>query len=122
MPWWWGTFVGEILKVGSNVNDFKPGDIVGGEGHVVCVRCRNCMAAPSSLRRYQRRGRQRPGLLPEYLSLPLTHRLGITRLDLDVASIFDPFGTAVHGARRPGAGRDVLITEAGQSASWPPRS
>src|SRR6266487_5744681 len=109
-------FVGEILEVGSNVNDFKPGDIVSGEGHVVCGRCRNCLAGRRHLcADTQGVGVNRPGAFAEYLSLPMTnvwhHAPGI---DLDVASIFDPFGNAVHTALSfPVLGEDVLITGAG---------
>ena len=109
-------FAGEILAVGSNVNDFKPGDIVSCEGHVVCGRCRNCMAGRRHLcADTQGVGVNRPGAFAEYLSLPMTnvwqHAPGI---DLDVASIFDPFGNAVHTALSfPLLGEDVLITGAG---------
>ena len=109
-------FVGQILEVGSNVNDFKPGDIVSGEGHVVCGRCRNCMAGRRHLCADTKGvGVNRPGAFAEYLSLPMTnvwhHAPGI---DLDVASIFDPFGNAVHTALSfPVLGEDLLITGAG---------
>jgi len=109
-------FVGEIVEVGANVNDFKPGDVVSGEGHVVCGRCRNCMAGRRHLcADTQGIGVNRPGAFAEYLALPMTnvwhHAPGI---DLDVASIFDPFGNAVHTALSfPVLGEDVLITGAG---------
>ncbi len=109
-------FVGEIVQVGSNVNDFRVGDIVSGEGHVVCGRCRNCMAGRRHLCADTKGiGVNRPGAFAEYLSLPMTnvwqHAPGI---DLDVASIFDPFGNAVHTALSfPVLGEDVLITGAG---------
>src|ERR1043166_293211 len=109
-------FVGEIVEVGSNVNDFKPGDVVSGEGHVVCGRCRNCMAGRRHLCADTKGvGVNRPGAFAEYLALPMTnvwqHAPGI---DLDVASIFDPFGNAVHTALSfPVLGEDVLITGAG---------
>jgi threonine 3-dehydrogenase len=109
-------FVGEIVEVGSNVNDFRPGDLVSGEGHLVCGRCRNCMAGRRHLCAHtQGVGVHRPGAFAEYLSLPMTnvwhHADGI---DLDVAAIFDPFGNAVHTALSfPVLGEDVLITGAG---------
>lgn len=109
-------FVGEVLQVGFNVNDFKPGDSVSGEGHVVCGRCRNCLAGRRHLCADTKGvGVNRPGAFAEYLSLPMTnvwhHAPGI---DLDVASIFDPFGNAVHTALSfPVLGEDVLITGAG---------
>ncbi|HCF93861.1 MAG TPA: L-threonine 3-dehydrogenase [Verrucomicrobia bacterium] len=109
-------FVGEIIEVGSNVTDFFPGDIVSGEGHVVCGRCRNCLAGRRHLCPHTKGiGVNRPGAFAEYLALPMTnvwhHAPGI---DLDVASIFDPFGNAVHTALTfPVLGEDVLITGAG---------
>jgi len=109
-------FVGEIVKVGSNVNDFFPGDIVSGEGHVVCGRCRNCLAGRRHLCAHTLGvGVNRPGAFAEYIALPMTniwrHHPGI---DQEVAAIFDPFGNAVHTALSfPVLGEDVLITGAG---------
>jgi threonine 3-dehydrogenase len=109
-------FVGEVVQVGSNVNDFFPGDIVSGEGHVVCGRCRNCMAGRRHLcANTQGVGVNRAGAFAEYISLPMTniwrHHAGI---DQEVAAIFDPFGNAVHTALSfPVLGEDVLITGAG---------
>ncbi len=109
-------FVGEIVEVGSNVADFRPGDIVSGEGHVVCGRCRNCMAGRRHLCADTKGiGVNRPGAFAEYLALPMTnvwHHEG--NIDRDVAAIFDPFGNAVHTALSfPVLGEDVLITGAG---------
>ena len=109
-------FVGEITAVGSNVSDFHPGDLVSGEGHVVCGRCRNCMAGRRHLCAFAKGiGVDRPGAFAEYISLPMTnvwhHDASIDR---DVAAIFDPFGNAVHTALQfPVLGEDVLITGAG---------
>ena len=109
-------FVGEIVEVGENVNDFFPGEIVSGEGHVVCGRCRNCLAGRRHLCAHTSGiGVNRPGAFAEYIALPMSnvwhHRPGI---DLDVASIFDPFGNAVHTALSFDVlGEDVLITGAG---------
>ena len=109
-------FVGEIVRVGSNVNDFRPGQIVSGEGHVVCGRCRNCLAGRRHLCAHTSGiGVDRQGAFAEYVALPMSnvweHRPGI---DLDVASLFDPFGNAVHTALQfPLLGEDVLITGAG---------
>jgi threonine 3-dehydrogenase len=109
-------FVGEIVAVGSNVKDFYPGDVVSGEGHVVCGRCRNCLAGRRHLCKDTKGvGVNRPGAFAEYLVLPMTnvwhHRHDIDR---DVAAIFDPFGNAVHTALSfPVLGEDVLITGAG---------
>ena len=109
-------FVGEIVEVGSNVNDFFPGDIVSGEGHVVCGRCRNCLAGRRHLCASTKGvGVNRPGAFAEMISLPMSnvwrHHSGI---DQEVAAIFDPFGNAVHTALSfPVLGEDVLITGAG---------
>jgi threonine 3-dehydrogenase len=109
-------FVGEVVAVGSNVNDFFPGEIVSGEGHVVCGRCRNCLAGRRHLCAHTSGiGVNRPGAFAEYIALPMTnvwhHRPGI---DPEVAAIFDPLGNAVHTALRFDVlGEDVLITGAG---------
>jgi threonine 3-dehydrogenase len=109
-------FVGEIVEVGSNVNDFYPGDIVSGEGHVVCGRCRNCLAGRRHLCASTLGvGVNHPGAFAEFISLPMTniwrHNRGV---DQEVAAIFDPFGNAVHTALSfPVLGEDVLITGAG---------
>jgi threonine 3-dehydrogenase len=109
-------FVGEIVAVGSNVSDFFTGDVVSGEGHVVCGRCRNCLAGRRHLCAFTKGiGVNRPGAFAEYMVLPMTnvwhHHPAV---DLDIASIFDPFGNAVHTALSfPVLGEDVLITGAG---------
>ena len=109
-------FVGEIVSVGSNVNDFFPGDIVSGEGHVVCGRCRNCLAGRRHLCASTKGvGVNRPGAFAEFISLPMSniwrHHPGVNQ---EVAAIFDPFGNAVHTALSfPVMGEDVLITGAG---------
>lgn len=109
-------FVGEIVAVGSNVNDFHPGEVVSGEGHVVCGRCRNCLAGRRHLCAHtQGVGVNRPGAFAEFICLPMTniwrHDPKINR---EVAAIFDPFGNAVHTALSfPLLGEDVVITGAG---------
>ncbi len=109
-------FVGRIVETGSNVADFFPGDLVSGEGHVVCGRCRNCLAGRRHLcANTMGVGVNRPGAFAEYIALPMTniwrHHDGVP---LDVAAIFDPFGNAVHTALSfPVLGEDVLITGAG---------
>jgi len=109
-------FVGVIEEVGANVNDFRPGDLVSGEGHVVCGRCRNCLAGRRHLcAQIQGVGVNRPGAFADYVAVPMTniwrHK---DNVDLDVAAIFDPFGNAVHTALSfPVLGEDVLITGAG---------
>ena len=109
-------FVGEVVSVGANVVDFHPGEIVSGEGHVVCGRCRNCMAGRRHLcANTSGIGVNRPGAFAEFVTLTMAniweHRPGI---DLDVACLFDPFGNAVHTALQFDLfNEDVLITGAG---------
>src|SRR6202171_146077 len=108
-------FVGEIVDVGSNVNDFHPGEMVSGEGHVVCGRCRNCLAGRRHLCAYTSGvGVNRPGAFAEWIVLPLTNTWRHDgKVDLEVAAIFDPFGNAVHPSLSfPVLGEDVLITGA----------
>ena len=109
-------FVGEVVEVGANVADFHPGEIVSGEGHVVCGRCRNCLAGRRHLCAHtQGIGVNRPGAFAEYIALPMTNVWHHDpSIDRDVAAIFDPFGNAVHTALSfPVLGEDVLITGAG---------
>ncbi len=109
-------FVGEIVSVGENVSDFHPGELVSGEGHVTCGRCRNCLAGRRHLCAHtQGVGVNRPGAFAEYIVLPMSniwrHDPKINR---EIAAIFDPFGNAVHTALSfPVLGEDVLITGAG---------
>jgi threonine 3-dehydrogenase len=109
-------FVGDIVEVGSNVSDFAPGDLVSGEGHVVCGRCRHCLAGRRHLcANAIGLGVGRPGAFAQYVALPMTniwhHWPGI---DEEVAAIFDPLGNAVHTALSfPVLGEDVLVTGAG---------
>jgi len=109
-------FVGEIVEIGSNVHDFKLGDIVSGEGHVVCGHCRNCMAGRRHLcKDTQGVGVNRAGAFAEFISLPQTNVWYHDQLlDRDVMSIFDPYGNATHTALSfEMLGEDVLITGAG---------
>ena len=109
-------FVGEIVEVGSNVVDFGPGDLVSGEGHVVCGRCRHCLAGRRHLcANTIGLGVGRDGAFAEYVVLPMTnvwhHWPGVNE---EVAAIFDPFGNAVHTALAfPVLGEDVLVSGAG---------
>ena len=109
-------FVGRVEAVGTNVADFFPGEIVSGEGHVVCGRCRNCLAGRRHLcANTLGVGVNRPGAFAEYIALPMAN---IWRhhesIPLDIAAIFDPFGNAVHTALAfPVLGEDVLLTGAG---------
>jgi threonine 3-dehydrogenase len=109
-------FAGDVVAVGDNVTGFKPGDHVSGEGHLVCGRCRNCMAGRRHLCAHTEGiGVSRTGAFAEYIALPMTNvwHHG-ANIDRDVASIFDPFGNAVHTALAfPVLGEDVLITGAG---------
>ena len=109
-------FVGDIVEVGANVSGFKAGDLVSGEGHVVCGKCRHCLAGQRHLCvETVGLGVGRDGAFAEYVALPMTniwhHAPGI---DEDVAAIFDPFGNAVHTALAfPVLGEDVLVSGAG---------
>ncbi|ADW68846.1 L-threonine 3-dehydrogenase [Granulicella tundricola] len=109
-------FVGEVVAVGENVPDVHPGQLVSGEGHVVCGRCRNCLAGRRHLCAFTKGvGVNRDGAFAEYVVLPMSniwhHAPGVNP---EVASIFDPFGNAVHTALAfPVLGEDVLVTGAG---------
>ena len=109
-------FVGTIERVGTNVKDFQPGDGVSGEGHVVCGRCRNCLAGRRHLCADSYGiGIARQGSFARYIAIPVTnvwhHDPAIPR---DVQAIFDPLGNAVHTALSFNVlGEDVLITGAG---------
>jgi threonine 3-dehydrogenase len=109
-------FVGRVEQVGSNVTGFQPGDLVSGEGHLVCGRCRNCMAGRRHLCPHtQGVGVNRPGAYAEYLCIPMTNVWGADpHIPLDVLACFDPLGNAVHTALSFDVlGEDVLITGAG---------
>ena len=109
-------FVGEVVEVGASVTGVKVGDLVSGEGHLVCGTCRNCKAGRRHLCANTRGlGVHSNGAFAQYVVLPeqnaWVHR---TPVDLDVAAIFDPFGNAVHTALSfPVIGEDVIITGAG---------
>jgi threonine 3-dehydrogenase len=109
-------FVGRIVELGAGVAELEVGDVVSGEGHLVCGRCRNCMAGRRHLCAHtQGVGLSRAGAFADYLTLPATN---VWRhppdINLDAATIFDPFGNAVHTALTfPVLGEDVLITGAG---------
>ena len=109
-------FVGEVVAVGANVTDFAPGERVSGEGHVVCGRCRHCMAGRRHLcARVQGVGGDRAGAFAEYIALPMTNVWHhAPEIPDEVAAIFDPFGNAVHTALAfPVLGEDVVIAGAG---------
>jgi len=109
-------FVGEIVEVGANVNDYRPGMIVSGEGHIVCGRCRNCMAGRRHLCPQTKGvGVNRDGAFAEYIAIPNANVWHHARdIDLEMAAIFDPYGNATHTALQWDLlGEDVLITGAG---------
>lgn len=109
-------FVGRIAALGTNVRDFKIGDLVSAEGHIVCGRCRNCLAGRRHLCRSTKGvGVNRPGAFAEYVAIPVTN-IWLCNPDIphDVLSCFDPFGNAVHTALAFDIlGEDVLISGAG---------
>jgi len=109
-------FVGFVEKMGSNVHDLNIGDLVSGEGHIVCGRCRNCLAGRRHLCMDTRGvGVNRDGAFAEYLSIPITNVWHCDpSIPLDIISCFDPFGNAVHTALSFDlVGEDALITGAG---------
>jgi threonine 3-dehydrogenase len=109
-------FVGEVVELGDGVASVFPGEIVGAEGHIVCGRCRNCMAGRRALcANTVGIGVQRDGAFAELIVMPAGNLWPhLTEIDLDVASIFDPFGNAVHTATQFRlVAEDVLITGAG---------
>ncbi|VGO11715.1 L-threonine 3-dehydrogenase [Pontiella desulfatans] len=109
-------FVGEVAEIGANVHDFEIGDLVSGEGHVVCGRCRNCLAGRRHLCAKTRGvGVNRNGAYAEYLSIPVTNAWHCDpSIPEEILSCFDPFGNATHTALSfDMLGEDVLITGAG---------
>ena len=109
-------FVGVIEEVGSNVIGFKPGELVEGEGHIVCGICRNCLAGRRHLCKDTKGvGVNRQGAFAEYLCIPASNAVHVDpAIPLDVLSCFDPLGNATHTALQYDlVGEDVLITGAG---------
>jgi len=109
-------FVGVVEDMGDNVHDYHKGDLVSGEGHVVCGRCRNCMAGRRHLcPNTSGVGVNRAGAFAEYLSMPVANVWPCDlNIPLDQLSCFDPLGNAAHTALSfPVLGEDVLITGAG---------
>ena len=109
-------YAGEIVELGSNVSDLKIGDIVSGEGHITCGRCRNCLAGKPHLCPYTIGvGVNREGAFAEYLSVPAKNIFKPSReISTDLLACFDPYGNAVHTALSFNmVGEDVLITGAG---------
>ncbi len=109
-------FVGEVVGFGENVHDVYIGELVSGEGHLVCGRCRNCLAGRRHLcMNTSGVGVNRPGAFAEYLSIPVTNVWHCDpEIPLEILSSFDPFGNAVHTALSFDLlGEDVLVTGAG---------
>lgn len=109
-------YVGEIVEVGTNVQTWKIGDMVSGEGHIVCGHCRNCLAGNGHLCKDTIGvGVNRDGAFAQYLVIPQENvRPCEPDIPLEMYSIFDPFGNAVHTALSFDlTGEDVLITGAG---------
>ena len=113
-------YAGEIVEVGQNVTDLSAGDIVSGEGHITCGRCRNCLAGrihlcPNTIGV----GVNRTGAFAEYVSIPAKNIFKPSReISTDLLSVFDPYGNAVHTALSFNmVGEDVLITGAGPIGS-----
>ncbi len=109
-------FVGHVVETGENVHDFKPGDLVSGEGHLVCGHCRNCLAGRRHLCMNTKGvGVDCPGAYAEYLTIPVTNVWYCDpNIPLDVLACFDPLGNAVHTALSFDIlGEDILITGAG---------
>ena len=109
-------FVGEVAAMGSNVHDIEIGDVVSGEGHIVCGRCRNCLAGRRHLcKDTMGVGVNRTGAFAEYLCIPVTNVWHADpTIPLETLAIFDPFGNAAHTALTfKTLGEDVLVTGAG---------
>ncbi|MBQ4828109.1 L-threonine 3-dehydrogenase [Alteromonas sp. CI.11.F.A3] len=109
-------YVGEVVGMGQEVRGFAIGDRVSGEGHITCGHCRNCRAGRRHLcRNTEGVGVNRPGAFAEYLVIPAFNAFKIPdNISDELASIFDPFGNAVHTALSFDlVGEDVLITGAG---------
>ena len=109
-------FVGEVVELGEDVANVYPGEIVGAEGHITCGKCRNCLAGRRALcANTVGIGVHRDGAFAEYIVMPAGNLWPhLTKIDLDVAAIFDPFGNAVHTATQYRlVAEDVLITGAG---------
>lgn len=109
-------FSGHIAALGSNVKGFEIGELVSAEGHVVCGKCRNCLAGRRHLCKEPRGlGVDIPGAFADYVVVPKQNVWRhVEGLDPEIAALFDPFGNAVHTALAfPVLGEDVLITGAG---------
>ena len=109
-------FCGVVENVGSGVADLKPGDLVSGEGHIVCGRCRNCLGGRQHLCSHALGvGVNRQGAFAQLLSIPARNVYKVEPgISEDVISTFDPLGNAIHTALSWDlVAEDVLITGAG---------
>ena len=109
-------YVGEIVEIGDGVENCKIGDVVSGEGHIVCGHCRNCRAGRGHLCKFTKGvGVNRDGAFAEYLVIPATNVIHTSpKIPEELYAIFDPFGNAAHTALSFSTlGEDVLITGAG---------
>ena len=109
-------FVGRVVEFGSNVHDVEVGELVSGEGHIVCGRCRNCLAGRRHLcNATSGVGVNRQGAFAEYIAIPVTNVWHCNeKIPTDVLACFDPLGNATHTALSfELLGEDVLITGAG---------
>lgn len=109
-------FVGEVVELGELATEFNPGDIVSGEGHIVCKGCRNCKAGRRHLCKNSKGvGVNRDGCFAEYMVIPSDNVVRVEPdIPLDIAACFDPLGNAVHTALKfELVGEDILITGAG---------
>ena len=109
-------YVGEIDALGEGVTAYNIGQIVSGEGHIVCGHCRNCRAGNGQFCRHTNSvGVNRNGAFAEYLVIPASNVVPIPKdIDEDIVSFFDALGNATHTALMFDViGEDVLITGAG---------
>lgn len=109
-------YVGEIAALGPGVQDYSLGEIVSGEGHIVCGHCRNCRAGNGHWCKFTYGvGVNRDGAFAEYLCIPESNVISIPKgIPEDIVSFFDAYGNAAHTALCFDiVGEDVLITGAG---------
>jgi threonine 3-dehydrogenase len=109
-------FMGEIVEIGPGVENFEKGMIVGGEGHLVCGVCRNCLAGRRHLCSHTKGvGVNVNGAFAEYVSIPVTNVwVHDPKIDQNIMACFDPLGNAAHTALSFDVlGEDVLVTGAG---------
>jgi len=110
-------FSGEIAEIGRAVTrPLKVGMRVSGEGHIIDLDSAAARAGKFHLDPGTKGvGVNRPGAFAEYLCIPAFNVVPLPeRVSLDVASLLDPLGNAVHTAQQFDLmGQDVLVTGAG---------